>query len=77
MTFADRIQSAWAALTGKQISHHPELRYRVHVLRQEAGTAVQRELEAFSDYADVYQSYVWVHKAVSLIATAAQALPDA
>ena len=64
MGFFYNVQAAWAALRGKAISHHPDLRYRYHVVRQEAGAEVGTRLDDYADFASVYGVYVWVQKAV-------------
>ena len=73
MSIADKIEAVRQGR--KAISHHPELRHRVHVLSQEAGREVSAELEQYVGYAKVYAVYVWVHKAVSLIANSLAPLP--
>ena len=60
MGFFYNVQAAWAALRGKAISHHPDLRYRYHVVRQEAGAEVGTRLDDYADFASVYGVYVWV-----------------
>jgi len=50
----------------KQISHRPDLAGRVHVIQQR-GNAELPQLENYLQYAEVYQAYVWVRKAMTLI----------
>lgn len=72
MSILQAIQTRHAQLvagTGKAISHNPELRYRVHEVSQYAREK-PAEMESYADYATVYQSYAWVHKAAGLIAEA-------
>jgi len=74
-----RVQSRYRQLVQrdtKAISHHPELRHRVHILQQ-YDSAVSTEIDAFADYASVYKSYVWVRKAVGKITDSIAYLPVA
>ena len=73
MSIAEKVRQVQQGRKG--ISYHPELDHRVHVLRQGAGEEVNTDLESFIDYATIYGSYVWVHKAVSKIAEAIAPLP--
>ena len=60
----------------KGVSSHPERAGRVHLVQQQGGVTTDfEELDAYADYAKVYQAYVWVHKAVSRIAENFAPLP--
>ena len=77
--FVNAVRAEYERLVrGKQDSPlrrlHPELAMREHVASSMAGTA-SAELDSFADYAKVYESYVWVRRAVGLIARALSSLP--
>lgn len=75
MGLLDEIREVARELGKGLISHHPDLKYRYHVISQQAGQAVDAELQSYSDYAKVYQVYVWVHKAINRITEALAPLP--
>lgn len=54
---------------------YPELAAREHLVSQSPAGIVLPEIEAFADYAKVYQSYVWVRKAITKIADSIISLP--
>lgn len=69
MTLAQRIKAAYKALT-----HRPDLSGRVHVLSEYGHNAHPTSNDTSTDYAQVYATYVWVHKAVSKVAEAMASL---
>lgn len=76
MGITDEIRALRVERGDKGISHHPELRYRYHILSQQAGQqVVDDEMQSYVDYASVFQSYVWVHKAISVISKSISSLP--
>lgn len=72
-------QSLWSRvqtlISGKQTHLPVHLRDRVHVLSQSSTDRVDAELSSFVDYATVYQVYVWVKRAVTVITEALAPLP--
>ena len=62
-------------LDSKQTHLPVQIRDRVHVLSQSSTDRVDAELSSFVDYARVYEVYVWVHKAISVITEALAPLP--
>jgi HK97 family phage portal protein len=58
----------------KQISHRPDLAGRQHLVSQYADQ-VSAELNQFVDYAQVYQVYAWMRKAITVKANAIAPLP--
>lgn len=71
-----REQRNLTAVSGqKQISHHPELEGRVHLLRQTTSGIQNDQMADYADYARVYKVYTWVNKAIRKIADNFAPLP--
>jgi HK97 family phage portal protein len=64
MSFWRRITNAY-----KAISYRPDLSNRVHVYSEYAIGSQTTSKDTSADYEQVYATYVWVHKAVNLVAT--------
>lgn len=74
----NRVREQIEALRRKEKapSHLPEhLRGRVHLFSSEASHTLDAELNDFADYASAYKVFVWLRKAVSVIANALAPLP--
>ena len=69
------IRMQYQRLTNKAISHRPDLKDRMHVFSSQAGAEPADMLSAYADYAATFQSYTWVHKAISKIADNIAPLP--
>lgn len=65
MSFLQAVQKQYHRYRqpAKALTGHPELAGRVHLISQSAGAEVIA-LNDYTDYAKVYQAYVWVSKAV-------------
>lgn len=67
----DRVRRAYRALNQKALADtHPEVIYREHLTAGAVSDATTAAIENYVGYATLYKSYVWVHKAVSIIANA-------
>ncbi len=65
----DRIRRAYRLLSGKSVStYYPDLRSRDHIVGTGIIDVTTTAIENYVGYATLYRSYVWVHKAVSVIA---------
>lgn len=66
----DRVRRAYRALNQSKAlaDRYPEVQYRQHLTSGVIADATTAAIENYVGYATLYKSYVWVHKAVSLIA---------
>ena len=67
-------ETIYQKLTGKAISHRPDLANRVHVYSEYSDSKAQPADQA-DDYYEIYGTYVWARKAISKIAENVRSLP--
>lgn len=60
---------------GKAISHRPDLAGRVHIFSSGGNGESFSDMDSFVGWATVYESYVWVRKAIRFIADSVKFLP--
>lgn len=72
----DRIRRAYRELNRKALAdRYPETLYREHLTAGAVADATTAAIENYVGYATLFKSYVWVHKAVSIIANNFAPLP--